>query len=89
MVPTLSIVVVTSDRTADLRRCLSSLRAHLRAPGAPLAEILTVHPPHDVEAMAMVRATFPEAQVLVAPRRHISEQRNLGARHACGESRHA
>lgn len=86
MVATLSIVVVTSDRTADLRRCLSALRVHLRAPGLPATQVVTVHPPHDVEALAMVRAEFPEANALLADRRHISEQRNLGARRATGEA---
>jgi GT2 family glycosyltransferase len=85
MATTLSIVIVTSDRTADLRRCLTSLRAHRRGPGVPPVEILTVHPPHDVDSLAMVRADFPEATALVASRRHISEQRNLGARHATAE----
>jgi GT2 family glycosyltransferase len=80
--PAVEIVVVTSDRTADLRRCLTSLRTHLAAADAPPAAVTTVHPPHDREAMAMVRAEHPWVRVLEAPRRHISEQRNLGARHA-------
>lgn len=83
--PRVSIVVVTSDRTVDLRRCLRELRAHLAAADAPPAEVLTVHPEHDREALAMVAAEFPEVHVHRAPRRHISEQRNLGARHARGD----
>jgi GT2 family glycosyltransferase len=83
--PRVSIVVVTSDRVHDLRRCLGELRAHLAGPGLPTTEVLTVHAPHDAEAMAMVRAEFPDVHVHVAKQRHISEQRNLGARHARGE----
>jgi GT2 family glycosyltransferase len=82
--PQVSIVVVTSDRPADLRRCLAELRAHLAAPELPDTEILTVHPPHDRASMAIVRAEHPEVRVHEARRRHISEQRNAGARHARG-----
>ncbi len=82
--PQVSIVVVTSDRREDLRRCLDALRAHLAAPGTPSAEVLTVHPTHDRDALAMVRAEHPSVRVHEAPRRHISEQRNVGARHARG-----
>ena len=85
MDPQVSIVVVTSDRLVDLRRCLASLRAHLREADAPRTEVHTVHAPHDKAAMAMVRAEFPEVQVHTAERRHISVQRNLGARAARGE----
>jgi GT2 family glycosyltransferase len=84
-VPAASIVVVTSDRVADLRRCLLALRTHLEAPGTPSAEVVTVHAPHDHEAIAMVRTVFPEVQAHIAPRRHIAVQRNLGARAARGE----
>ncbi|MCU0863034.1 MAG: glycosyltransferase [Planctomycetes bacterium] len=83
--PAVSIVVVTSDRLVDLRRCLGELRRHLAAPGLPTTEVLTVHAPHDTASMAMVRAEYPEVAVHVAPRRHLSEQRNLGARRARGE----
>ena len=82
--PRVSIVVVTCDRPRDLRRCLDSLREHLTA-AAPSAEVRTVHPAHDHEALAMVRAHHPWVHVHEARRRHISEQRNLGARHARGE----
>ncbi|MFO1029836.1 MAG: glycosyltransferase [Planctomycetota bacterium] len=84
MDPQVSIVVVTSDRLVDLRRCLLSLRSHLRAPGTPHAEVRTVHAPHDTAAMAMVRTEFPEVHVHTAGQRHISVQRNLGARAARG-----
>jgi GT2 family glycosyltransferase len=83
--PAASIVVVTSDRLVDLRRCLRELRAHLAAGGVPAVEVLTVHPPHDREAMLMVRAEFPEVAVHTAVRRHLSEQRNVGARCARGD----
>jgi glycogen synthase len=83
--PQVSIVVVTSDRTVDLRRCLVALRTHLAVPGTPPTEVLTVHPPHDHASMAMVRAEHPDVGVHVAARRHISEQRNVGARHARGD----
>lgn len=85
MAPAVSIIVVTSDRLVDLRRCLTSLREHLAGPDLPRTEVLTVHPAHDHEAMSMVRREFPEVMVHVASRRHISEQRNLGARHARGD----
>lgn len=85
MEPQVSIVVVTSDRLVDLRRCLTSLRAHLLEPDVPSTEIHTVHAPHDTAAMAMVRAEFPEVHVHTAGRRHISVQRNLGARAARGD----
>jgi hypothetical protein len=68
MDPQVSIVVVTSDRLVDLRRCLQSLRNHLREPGAPTTEVRTVHAPHDTVAMAMVRTEFPEVHVHTAPR---------------------
>jgi GT2 family glycosyltransferase len=83
--PLVSIVVVTSDRCDDLRRCLRELQAHLAAGGAPPAEVLTVHAPHDAEAMAMVRAEFPWVAVHRAAARHIGKQRNLGAREARGD----
>ena len=82
--PLVSIVVVTSDRLVDLRRCLTALHEHTRGPGLPASEILTVHAPHDHAAMAMVRHEFPEVTVHVAAARHISQQRNLGARMAKG-----
>jgi GT2 family glycosyltransferase len=85
MPPAISIVVVTSDRCEDLRRCLRALGAHLASPGAPTAEVVTVHAPHDAAAIAMVRDGFPEVRALVADRRHISRQRNLGATAARGE----
>lgn len=84
MDPQVSIVVVTSDRLVDLRRCLQSLRSHRIETGAPTAEVRTVHAPHDTVAMAMVRTEFPEVHVHTAPRRHIGVQRNLGARAARG-----
>ena len=80
--PHISIVVVTSDRLVDLRRCLHELRAHVAAAGMPPVEVLTVHAPHDTAAIAMVHAEFPDVRVLTGRRRHISEQRNLGALHA-------
>jgi GT2 family glycosyltransferase len=83
--PRASIVVVTSDRTIDLRRCLGELRGHLAAFAPGTVEVLTVHPRHDQEALAMVAAEFPDVRVLRAERRHISEQRNLGAREARGD----
>jgi glycogen synthase len=83
--PRVSIVIVTSDRLVDLRRCLHELRRHLAASALPTTEILTVHAPHDTAAMAMVGAEFPEVIVHRAPRRHLSEQRNVGARAARGE----
>jgi GT2 family glycosyltransferase len=84
-VPYASIVVVTSDRLVDLRRCLRELGEHLRAPGLPAVEVLTVHAPHDAAAIAMVRAEYPAVRVEVATQRHIAVQRNLGARCARGE----
>lgn len=83
--PTTSIVVVTSDRATDLRRCLGALREHLDGTRRERTEVLTVHPPHDEAAMAMVRADFPEVRVLTAPERHIGKQRNVGAAAARGD----
>jgi glycosyltransferase involved in cell wall biosynthesis len=83
--PRTSIVIVTSDRCEDLRRCLRELRQHLDARDAPPAEVLTVHPPHDTQAMSMVRSEFPWVFVHQAPVRAIGVQRNVGARHARGE----
>lgn len=81
--PTVSIVVVTSDRPVDLRRCLGELRAHL-ADTTASAEVLTVHGPRDDEAIAMVQREFPSVHVHRAEQRHISRQRNQGARAARG-----
>jgi len=80
-----SIVVVTSDRPVDLRRCLGALRTHLRDFPRGAVEVITVHSPTDHEALAMVRAEFAEVRAVVANERHISRQRNLGARHARGD----
>ncbi len=83
--PRVSIVVVTSDRCSDLRRCLGELRSHLTAADVPSAEVLTVHAPNDTEAIAMVQAEFPWVGVHTAAERHLSKQRNLGAAKARGE----
>ena len=83
--PAVSIVVVTSDRLVDLRRCLGELQRHLAEAGTPVAEVLTVHGPDDRAAIDMVRREFPWVIVQVAAQRHISRQRNLGARLARGE----
>lgn len=80
-----TIVVVTSDRLVDLRRCLREVTAHLATHGMHDVEVLTVHPPHDTAAMTMVRAEFPHVQVHEAKRRHLSEQRNVGVRRARGD----
>lgn len=82
---TASIVVVTSDRPIDLRRCLGVLRSHLRDFAHGGVEVITVHSPTDHEALAMVRTEFAEVRAIVANERHISRQRNLGARHARGD----
>ena len=80
--PAVSILVVTSDRLVDLRRCLGELQRHLAAAPTIAAEVLTVHAPHDTAAMAMVQSEFPWVGLHRAERRHLSEQRNLGARMA-------
>ena len=80
-----SIIVVTSDRLLDLRRCLGELQRHLALAGAPATEVLTVHAPHDQLAIEMVQREFPAVVVHTATERHISKQRNLGARMARGE----
>ncbi len=83
--PAVSIVIVTSDRLVDLRRCLTELRQHLATAAAPATEVLTVHAPHDRTAIDMVQREFPWVAVHIADERHISRQRNLGARKACGD----
>lgn len=83
--PRVSVVVITADRLVDLRRCLGELERHLREPGAPAAEVVTVHAPDDDDALAMVRREFPWVQAHRAERRGIGHQRNLGARLARGE----
>lgn len=80
-----SIVVVTSDRLVDLRRCLREVTVHLATHDLRDVDVLTVHPPHDTAAMAMVRTEFPHVQVHEARRRHLSEQRNLGVQRARGD----
>jgi GT2 family glycosyltransferase len=82
--PRVSIVIVTSDRNDDLRRCLRELQSHLAEGNAPATEVLTVHAPHDATAMAMVQAEFPWVAVHRAAERHLSKQRNLGALQARG-----
>ncbi|MBL9076924.1 MAG: glycosyltransferase [Planctomycetes bacterium] len=83
--PRVSIVVITADRCADLRRCLRELAAHLGQPGTPPAEVLTVHAPGDDAAAAMVQSEFPWVACHRAARRGIGHQRNVGARLARGE----
>src|SRR6187549_3682968 len=83
--PRVSIVIVTSDRCHDLRRCLRELQQHLAAPDAPPCEVLTVHAPDDDEAKQMVRREFPSVSLLTAPVRGIGLQRNIGARQARGD----
>ncbi|MFK7742463.1 MAG: glycosyltransferase family 2 protein [Planctomycetota bacterium] len=82
--PDVSILVVTSDRVDDLRRCLSKLREHLADPPCPTAEVRTVHGPDDDVAMQMVAREFPEVHVHRSPAFHISKQRNLAAEAARG-----
>lgn len=83
--PRTSIVVITSERLRDLRRCLRELQRHLALPGAPACEVLTVHAPHDDEAIAMVRTEFPWVSLHRADVRGIGRQRNLGALAARGD----
>jgi GT2 family glycosyltransferase len=82
--PEVSIVIITSDRPVDLRRCLDILREHLRTPSLPTTEVITVHGPRDHESLDLVRRDFPEVRQFVADDRHIGKQRNLGARMARG-----
>ena len=82
--PTVSIVIVTSDRYDDLLHCLTELHTHLAKPGTPSAEVITVHGPNDGAAIEMVTSEFPQVRVLHSKQRHISRQRNLGALAANG-----
>src|SRR5436190_24142241 len=80
--PKLSIIVVTHDVCALLRTCLRSVYAD----EAPFAnEVCAVDTGSDGSA-AMVRATFPQADVVVAPENPgFSAANNLGLRRTTGE----
>jgi GT2 family glycosyltransferase len=83
--PAISVIVVTSDRAIDLRRCLGELQRHLAGTGVPPTEVLTIHAPHDRLAIDMVRHEFPWVAAHIATQRHLSRQRNEGARLARGQ----
>lgn len=80
-----SVIIVTCRRLTELRRCLAALQTHLREPGIPPTEVLTVHAPGDDDAIAVVRAEFPFVRVIASTIRNLCVQRNLGARAAAGE----
>jgi GT2 family glycosyltransferase len=78
--PSVSIIIVTADRPAEVQRCLTALQPQLNA----TAEVLIVDASHD-DATARLTATFPRGRYLRSPVRNMCAQRNLGVRAAGGD----
>lgn len=78
----ISIIVATCQRRGPLERCLAAVASHRTR---CQVEVLTVHAPGDDDAMAMVRARFPDVRLIQSDRRNLSYQRNLGAAAATGD----
>lgn len=78
--PTIAIIIVTADRPAEVRRCLTALQPQLTDNVA----VLVVDASAD-DAAEIVTRDFAQARYLRSPVRHMCAQRNLGTRAANAE----
>lgn len=82
--PTLSVVVPTFHRNADLARCLERLAPRAQALAADAYEVIVSDDGVASTAETMLRDRFPWARWVRGPRRGPAANRNCGARFARG-----
>lgn len=65
--PDLSIIIVSWNVADMLERCLNSIEAALRLPGAPSAEVIVVDSASTDDTSQRIRARFPDVRLIPLP----------------------